>query len=139
MRRNFEFEHFSVIRWQDTFIELDNAYDLSGFGTNLTGTEATLDFIRNEHAFAPDKLPAKVTLRCTGNVRLAFSNLGAIAAPLDDEGIQIAYFDDGCDWSSFLDEEIAKRQEPLGLHISFINGFTARIFCDETTLETHPN
>ena len=139
MRRNFEFDHFSTIRWEDTVIELHSAYDLTGFGTNLTGSEATLDFIRNEYAFAPEKLPAKVTLRCTGNVRLAFNNLGAIAAPLDDEGIEVAYFDEGCDWSSFLDEETAKRQEPLGLHFSFINGLTVRIYCDETTLETRSN
>ena len=63
----------------------------------------------------------------------------ASAAPLNDEGMEVAYFDDGCDWSSFLDEETAKRQEPVGLHVSFINGFAVRIYCDETTLETHAN
>lgn len=137
MKRNFEFDGSSVIRWQDRLIDLHNAYDLCGFGTNLDGSEATLDFIRNEHAIAPDRLPPKVMLVCAGNVRMAFNDLGAIAAPIDEEGVEIAYFDEGCDWSSFLDEEIAKRQEPLGLHVSFINGFAVRIFCDETTLITH--
>ena len=136
MKRNFEFDHFSVIRWGDRFIDLHNAYDLDGFGTDLTGSEVKLSFTRNEHAIDPDKLPSKVTLSCTGSVNVAFNDLGTIAAPLDDEGIEIAYFDGGCDWLSFLDEDIARSQKPLGLHVSFINGFAVRIFCDEATLAT---
>jgi hypothetical protein len=53
--------------------------------------------------------------------------------PLDKEVIEIAYFDEECDWLSFTDEEIARRHEPQGLHVSFINGFAIRIFCDEVT------
>lgn len=136
MKRNFEFDGFSVVRWGGRFIELHNAYDLVSFGTDLAGTEVKLCFTRNEHAIDPDKLPSKVTLACTGNVRLAFNDLGAIAAPLGDEGIEIAYFDEGCDWLSFLDEDIARSQEPEGLHVSFINGFAIRIFCDEAMLIT---
>jgi len=34
---------------------------------------------------------------------------------------------------SFLDEQIAERSAPQGLHVSFINGFAIRIFCDEAT------
>lgn len=88
MKRNFEFDGFSVIRWGDTFIDLHNAYDLAEFGTNLDGSEATLAFIRNAHAIAREKLPPKVTLRCTGNVQMAFNDLSAIAVPLDEEGIE---------------------------------------------------
>ncbi|MFL0356671.1 hypothetical protein ACI5KX_09325 [Erythrobacter sp. GH1-10] len=136
MKRNFQFDSFSVVRWGDRFIDLHNAYDLKSFGTDLKGNEVRLGFIRNEYAIDPDKLPSKVTLACTGKVRVAFNNLGEIAAPLNNEGIEIAYFDEGCDWLSFLDEDTARSQEPLGLHISFINGFALRIFCDEATLAT---
>ena len=131
MRRNFEFDGWSLVRWGDRLIDLHNAYDLESFGTDLTGSEVRLTFTRNEYAIDPDKLPAKAALACTGNVRVAFNNLGEIAAPLNDEGIEIAYFDDGCDWLSFLDEDIARSQEPQGLHVSFINGLAVRIFCDE--------
>jgi hypothetical protein len=133
VKRNFEFDGFRVVRWEGKFIDLHNDYDLVSFGTDLGGREASLKFTRNHHAPDPDNLPANVTLTCTGNVRVAFNDLTAIAAPLDDEGIEIAYFDEECDWLSFTDEEIARRQEPQGLHIMFINGFAVRIFCDETT------
>ena len=136
MKRNFQFDGFSVVRWGGRFVDLHNAYDLESFGTDLTGSEVKLSFSRNEYAIDPEKLPLKVTLSCTGNVRVAFNDLGEIAAPLDDEGIQIAYFDEGCDWPSFLDEDIAGSQEPLGLHVSFVNGLAVRIFCDEATLAT---
>jgi hypothetical protein len=139
VKRNFEFDGLSVIRWQDRLVDLHNAYDLVAFGTNLDGSEATLDFVRNRHAIAPERLPSKVTLRCTGNVRIAFNDLGAIAAPVEQEGLEIAYFDQGCDWTSFLDEALAGRQEPLGLHLAFTNGFATRIFCDETRLDSHPD
>jgi hypothetical protein len=136
LKRNFEFDGFSVVRWGERFIDLHNAYDLESFATNLTGTEAKLIFARNEYAIDPDKLPSKVTLSCTGNVKVAFNDLSQIAAPLNEEGIEIAYFDEGCDWLSFLDENIARSQEPLGLDVRFINGLAVRVFCDEATLAT---
>jgi len=134
MKRNFEFHGFSVVRWGDRVIDLHNDYDLESFGTDLNGSEVRLTFQRNGCAIKPDKLPLKVALACSGNLRVAFNNLGIIAAPLGDEGIEIAYFDEDCDWRSFLDEEIAKRQEPQGLHVSFDNGFALRVFCDEAAL-----
>ncbi len=137
MRRNFEFDGFSVVRWGDGFIDLHNAYDLESFGTDLTGGEVRLSFSRNEHAIDASKLPSKVTIACRGNVRVAFNNLGKHAARVNDESIEIAYFDEGCDWLSFLDEEIARSQEPQGLHVSFINGLAVRIFCDEAALAVH--
>lgn len=136
LKRNFEFDPMSVVRWGDRVVDLHNAYDLEHFGTDLSGSEVTLTFSRNGYAIDPGGLPSRVTLTCRGNVKVAFNNLGAIAAPIDDEGIEIAYFDEGCDWLSCLDEEIARRQEPQGLHVSFINGFAVRIFCDEATLAT---
>lgn len=99
----------------------------------MNGSQVDLRFQRNGYAVEPEKLPSKVTLTCTGNVRVAFNDLGAIAAPLNDEGIEIAYFNEDCDWRSFLDEEIAGRNEPQGLHVNFVNGLTVRIFCDEAT------
>lgn len=136
MKRNFEFDHVTVVRWGDRFIDLHNAYNLEHFGTDTSGCEVKLTFGRNGYAIDPDGLPSRVTLICSGNVRVAFNNLGSIAAPLDSEGIEVAYFDEGCDWLSFLDEELARQQEPQGLHVSFINGFAVRIFCEEATLFT---
>lgn len=136
MKRNFEFGHVTVVRWGDRFIDLHNAYDLGHFGTEMSGSEVKLIFSRNGYAIDPSGLPSSVTLTCSGNVRVAFNDLSAIAAPLDSEGIEVAYFDEGCDWLSFLDEEIARQQEPQGLHVSFTNGFAVRIFCDEVTLVT---
>jgi hypothetical protein len=137
VKRNFELEpSFCGVRWNGQVVDLHNAYNLVGFGTDLIGSEVKLSFARNEYAIDPDHLPAKATLSCTGNVKIAFNDLGAIAAPLDDEGIEIAYFDEDCDWLSFTDEEIAQQQKPLGLHVSFINGLAIRIFCDETTFAT---
>ena len=136
MKRNFEFDFITVVRWGDQFLDLHNEYDLESFGTDLAGTEMKLSFPRNVHAIAPERLPSKVMLACTGNVRLAFNDLNAIAAPLNDEGIEIAYFHDGCDWLSFLSEELARSHEPQGLDVRFINGLAVRIFCDEATLST---
>jgi hypothetical protein len=136
LQRNFHFEGVSVVRWGDRLIDLHNAYDLEAFGTDLSGGEVNLSFTRNAHAIDPDGLPSRVTLTCGGTVRVAFNDLSAIAAPLHDEGIEIAYFDEGCDWLSFLDEDLARQQEPQGLYVSFINGFAVRIFCDEATFAT---
>ncbi len=140
MRRNFCFDGlsggFSAIAFGDRVIDLHNAYDLERFGTDQSGSEVELSFSRNERAIDPENLPAAVTIRCTGNVRIAFNDLNEMAAPLNDEGIVIAYFDDSCDWPSFTTEEIAARQEPLGLHVSFINGLAVRVFCDQAALTT---
>jgi hypothetical protein len=134
LKRNFQFDPMTIVRWGDRCIDLHNAYDLEGFGTDVDGSEAKLSFARNAHAIDPDTLPANVTLTCRGNVRVAFNDLTSIAAPLDEEGIEIAYFDEGCDWLSFTDEEMARQQEPQGLHVSFINGLAVRIYCEEAVL-----
>jgi len=136
MKRNFEFAFVTVVRWGEDVLDLHNAYDLKSFGTGLAGTEARLTFTRNEHAIASDRLPEQVTLDCKGNVKVAFNDLAAIAAPLSDEGIEIAYFHDGCDWLSFLSEDMARLSEPQGLDVRFTNGLAVRIFCDEATLTT---
>ncbi len=136
MKRNFEFDGISVVKWGDRVVDLHNAYELEGLGTDLNGSEFQLRFRRNGHAISPAGLPAHVTLTCSGNVRVAFNDLCAIAAPINREGIEIAYFDEWCDWLSFLDEQLAERQEPQGLHLGFVNGFAVRIFCDEARFAT---
>ena len=136
MKRNFEFDHTTIVRWGDKYIDLHNAYVLDHFGTDMSGSEVTLAFSRNGYAINSNQVPSSVELICTGNVRVAFNNLSEIAAPLDREGIEIAYFNEDCDWRSFLDEELARRREPQGLHVSFINGFAVRIFCEEVTFVT---
>jgi len=67
------------------------------------------------------------------NVRIASDDVRGLLH-LDDEGIEIAYFNEGCDWLTLLDEDIARSQEPRGLPASFINGVAVRISCDEATL-----
>lgn len=136
MKRNFEFDFITVVRWGEEVLDLHNDYDLTSLGTALGGTEARLTFTRNEHAIASYRLPEKVTLDCTGNVKVAFNDLAAIAARLSDEGIEIAYFHDGCDWLSFLNEDMARLSEPQGLDVRFTNGLAVRIFCDEAILTT---
>jgi hypothetical protein len=136
LKRNFQFDGVSVVRWHDRYIDLHNAYDLEAFGTDPGAVEVSLRFKRNSHAIDPDGLPSEATLTCSGNLRLAFNDLCTIAVPIDDDGIEIAYFDEGCDWLSFIDEGMTRRQAPLGLHISFISGFAVRIFCDEVKFAT---
>ena len=136
MNRNFEFDFISVVRWGERLIDLHNAYDLENFGTDPSGKEVKLAFTQNEYAILPSTLPSRVMLVCTGNVKLAFNNLNAIAAPLNDEGIEIAYFNEACDWLSFLSEDLARVQKPQGLDVRFVNGLVVRIFCDEATLTT---
>ncbi len=136
MKRNFEFDFITVVRWGEEVLDLHNDYDLKSFGTGLSGTEARLTFARNGRALAHDRLPEEVTLDCKGNAKVALNDLTALAAPVTAEGIEIAYFHDGCDWLSFLDEDMARYSEPLGLDVRFANGLVVRIFCDEATLTT---
>ncbi|WP_269515415.1 hypothetical protein [Brevundimonas subvibrioides] len=111
-------------------------WSLENFGTDPGGKEVKLTFTQNKHAIRPDTLPSRVMLACTGNVKLAFNDLNAIAAPLNDEGIEIAYFDEECDWLCILSAELARVQKPLGLDVRFVNGLVVRIFCDEATFTT---
>lgn len=134
MRRNFAFDGITVVRWGEQVLDLHNDYDLRTLGTDLAGTEVRLTFKRNEHAIAPDRLPERVALECKGNVRVAFNDLTASAAPLGEEGVELAYFHDGCDWMSFLDEKLARQSEPTGLDVRFDSGLVVRITCDEATL-----
>jgi hypothetical protein len=135
MNRNFKFSDTSVIRLGDKFIDLHNAYDLDLLGTDVDANAATLSFSRNQWAINPEALPPKVVLRCSGNVKVAFNNLNLIVAPLNDEGIEIAYFDANCDWDSYIDETIAIQQEPIGLHVNFMNDLIVRIYCETVTFE----
>jgi len=136
VKRNFRLDHPSILNVAGKHIDLHNAYDLAAFGTDLDGGQASLVFSRNGHALDKNGLPSMVKLTCSGNVRIAFNDLCAVAAPINHEGIEIAYFDAECDWWSFLDEGIAQRQEPQGIYICFNNGFAIRIACDETTAST---
>lgn len=136
VKRNFKFGVISVAHWEGRLLDLHNDYDLEGFGTDLDGNAVSLNFVRNEHAIDPEALPLKLTLACTGNVKVAFNDLAAVAAPLNDGGIELAYFDDACDWLSYLDEDVARSQEPRGLHVSFNSGLAIRIFCDRAMLST---
>jgi len=133
LKRNFQFDGMSVVRWGDQHIDLHNAYDLESCGTSLTGDAVEICFKRNAHAIDPNSLPREVTLRCAGDVRIAFNDLCEIAVPVTNEGVEIAYFDEGCDWNSWLNERMAQRQGASGLHLSLGDGFAIRIFCNQVT------
>lgn len=135
LKRNFWFAGITVIRFGDRLIDVHNSYDLECFGTDISGDTLSLSFSRSRYALDQESLPRNVTLRCTGNLKLALNNLNLIAAPLDFEGIEIAYFDRDCGWDSCIDENMAATQEPLGLHIGFINGLVVRVYCELATLE----
>jgi hypothetical protein len=136
MKRNFQFNYETVVRFGDKWIDLHNDYDLERFGTDLSGNTVTLSFTRNENAIRPDALPLKVALHCTGNVRVAFKDLNQIESPLKELGIEIAYFDEDCDWDSYTTEDIAATQEPEGLYVYFMDDLIVRIYCEVVTLET---
>lgn len=136
MKRNFEFDVMTIVKWDGKLIDLHNCYDLETFGTDFGGTVFEMAFRQNAFAIPPHELPEMVTLSCSGNLRIVFNDLCAIAAPIVDEGIEIAYFNDECGWRSFLTEELAREWGVQGLHVSFVNGLTVRIFCDEVVLTT---
>lgn len=138
MKRNFQFDPITVVRWGARSIDLHNAFDLTAFGTDLVGTQVVLAFKRNAHAIDPKGLPSEVALTCRGNVRVAFNDLRLLSARLDRDDIEIAYFDEGCDWPLFMDEAAAQSQEPRGLHIAFGDGLVVRIFCDEAAFDAAP-
>jgi hypothetical protein len=135
MKRNFKFDGITVVLLDDKFIDLHNAYDLDLLGTDMDANAATLSFSRNKYAINPDSLPPQVALRCSGSVKVAFNDLNLIVAPLNGEGIEIAYFDEHCDWESYIDETIAIQQEPIGLHVNFMNDLIVRIYCETVTFE----
>ena len=137
MRRNFKFDGFSVIHFGGQIIDLHNAYDIECIGTSEDGDAATLTFRRNQHAINPERLPERVSLSCTGNVKVAINNLNHVVGPLNEEGIEVAYFDEHCDWDSLIDEETAATQKPLGLHLQFMNELVVRIYCEAVTFESH--
>lgn len=137
MQRNFKFDGFSVVHFEGQIIDLHNAYEIECIGTSAEGDTATLTFRRNQYAINPKSLPDRISLRCTGNVKVAFNNLNHVIGPLNEEGIEVAYFDEHCDWDSLIDEEIAETQKPLGLHLQFMNDLVVRIYCESITFEPH--
>jgi len=110
-------------------IDLHNLYSTSDISTDLAGDTITLAFDRDHRWKGPDALPERVLLKCSGNLRIAFNNLAGTAVPVGEDAVEIAYYDAGCGWEHFLDEDLATSQGFEGLHISFSGGLVLRITC----------
>jgi hypothetical protein len=125
MDRNFRFDGATIVLFEGRRFDLHNDYDLVDFGTDLSGDEATLRFVKSPYAFpgSPDRL----RMICRGNLGWAFSNL---ISDIDNSGFEMAYFDRGLPWNCILTEDLADTGRIAGLHIDMQSGAVVRIFCD---------
>jgi hypothetical protein len=113
----------------DRAIDLHNLYSPTIIGTDIAGDTITLIFERDHGWEGPPGLPETVTLKCSGDLKVAFNNLADVPAALREEAIEIAYYDADCPWDHFLDEDLAATQGFEGLHVSFSGGLVLRIRC----------
>ncbi len=132
MVRNFQFDSITILLFEGQAFDLHNAYDLVGCGTDLLGTEAVLDFVRNEYAFPHD--PARIRITCRGSLRYMFNNL---VSDEPDTGFEMAYFNEGDPWEFFVPEHLIEKNpfEVSGFHILTGKGPIVRIACDLAVFE----
>ena len=130
MLKNFTIRAFAEVIVAGRAIDLHNLYAVSSIGTDLGGDAVTLRFRRDHQWPGPDTLPEAVTLTCSGNLKMAFNDLVDAPLPLRDDAVAVAYFDEHCDWNSFLDEDLAAAHGFAGLHIGFSGGLVLRIRAD---------
>ena len=130
MLKNFTIYAFAEVIVADRAIDLHNLYDVASISTDLAGDAVTLRFQRNHQWQGPDGLPEAVILTCSGNLKIAFKNLVDAPVPLREDAVELAYYDDHCEWNAFLDEDLATKHGFEGLHISFSGGLVLRIRAD---------
>jgi hypothetical protein len=130
MLKNFTIYAYAEVIVADRAIDLHNLYGVASISTDLAGDAVTLRFQRDHQWSGPDPLPEAVILTCSGNLKIAFNDLVHASVPLPDDAVEVAYYDQHCEWDSFLDEELAATQGFEGLHISFSGGFVLRISAD---------
>lgn len=127
MLKNFTMHGFAELIVAGRTIDLHNLYCVAGITTDLAGGKLTVRFHRDHRWAGPDGVPDAVTLTCSGNLRLAFNDLVDAPVPLREDAVELAYYDEHCDWDFFLDEDLAAKQGFEGLHLSFSGGLVLRI------------
>jgi hypothetical protein len=130
MLKNFTLHAFGEVIVADRAIDLHNLYGAASISTDLSGDAVTLRFQRDHQRPGPDGLPEAVIFTCSGNLNLAFSDLLDAPVPLRDDVVELAYYNEHCDWDAFLDEDLAATQGFEGLHLSFSGGLVLRIRAD---------
>ena len=130
MRKNFSIHGFAEVMVARTAIDLHNLYSVSSITTDRAGDTLTVTFQRDNQLSGPEGLPTVVTLTCSGNLRVAFNDLVDTPVPLRDDAVELAYYDEDCEWDSFLDESLAAFQGFEGLQLSFSGGLVLRIRSD---------
>lgn len=130
MLKNFTIHAFAEVIVADRAIDLHNLYGVASISTDVAGDAVTLRFQRDHQWSGPEALPETVILTCSGNVKIDFNDLVDAPVPLRDDAVEVAYYDEHCEWDTFLDEELATNQGFEGLHIGFSGGLVLRIRAD---------
>lgn len=130
MHKNFSIHNFAEVIVDRKVVDLHNLYSVGSISTDRAGETLTVTFRRRSGWPGPEGLPAQVTLSCSGNLKIAFNNLVDSPVLLRDDAVEVAYYDDHCDWDSFLDESLAAVQGFQGLHLSFSGGLVLRVRSD---------
>lgn len=134
VQKNFTIPDFSGVNVGGKAIDLHNLYGVVSIGTDPSGNAITLAFRRDHQWPGPEGLPEKVTLTCSGNLQLAFNDLVDAPVPLREDAVEIAYYDEQCEWDAILDEQLAAAQGFVGLHVSFSGGLVLRVRSDVADL-----
>ena len=113
----------------DSRIDVHNLYNATAISTDLAGDAITVVFKRDQQWQGRQGLPDQVTLRCSGDLKIAFNDLIDAPVPLRQDAVEIAYYDSDCPWGHFLDEQLAETQGFEGLQIIFSGGLVLRIRC----------
>lgn len=108
-------------------IDLHNLYSTTSISTDLDGAAVTVKFQRDHKWQGPDGLPERVTLTCSGDLKMAFNDLLDTPVPLGQDALEITYYNTDCAWGDYLDEDLAAVQGFEGLQISFSGGLVLRI------------
>jgi hypothetical protein len=130
MQKNFTTPDLAAVVVADKHIDLHNLYGVVSIGTDVSGNAITLTFQRDHQWPGPEGLPEKVALICSGNLQIVFNNLVDTPVPLREDAVEIAYYDEQCEWDAILDERLATAQGFAGLHVSFSGGLVLRIRAD---------
>ncbi|MBA2466307.1 MAG: hypothetical protein H0V46_01715 [Sphingomonas sp.] len=127
MRKNFSIHGFAEVIVAGKAIDVHNLYGVGTISTDRAGDTLTVRFQRDNKWPGPEGLPDEVTLTCSGNLKITFNNLVTHPGDLRADAVEVAYYDEDCEWDFFLDESLAESQGFDGLHLSFSSGLVLRI------------
>ncbi|WP_447723967.1 hypothetical protein [Sphingomonas koreensis] len=118
-------------------IDVHNLYNVAILGTDPLGATMTIVFQRDHQWPGPEDLPERLTLTCSGNLKVAFNDLLDLPVPLGSDAVELAYYADHCDWDAQLDESLAAAHGFEGLELRFSGGLALRVRSDraEVTLD----